>query len=426
MKKQDTKASARGLSGPGLVFALSVIGAGDYVSNTAIGAAYGTAMLWTMVVAAVCRYVWIESCARYVLVTGKTPFEGFDSIGRWLVWFFLATMVIHRHVNGLYHVLFMGSSIDLLVPLPVANSAVVWSLVFVAAGFSLMLWAGYRVLEGFFKILMAFMGGSLIVVVLLTPVPIAGVLKGLFVPSFPDAQGPYSAILLLTALLGTEACSMSNVTYSYFMWQKGWRDISYSARQRMDLFYGIGAMFMMGCLLQIAAAGTLGQGGKSPGNVRDLVEVFSARLGWFGQLTFALGIWAAVFTSFIGGVTGYSLAIADVIHTLRRGGGIRSRDEVQRDPIYRGLIVFFAFSPLYILWTSVRPAWLVLVASSATVVLVPILSLAVLRLTADRRIMGENRNGWFSNGVLVFVALLACYFTYENGVGLLRKFGSGG
>lgn len=414
-----------GLSGPGLVFALAVIGAGDYVSNTAIGAAYGTAMLWTMVVAAICRYVWIESCARYVLATGKTPFEGFDSIGRWLVWFFLATMVIHRHVNGLYHVLFMGLSIDLLVPLPGTNSAFIWSLLFVAAGFSLMFWAGYKALEGFFKILMAFMGGSLIVVVLLSPVPLMGILKGLLIPSLPDAQGPYSAILLLTALLGTEACSMSNVTYSYFMWQKGWRDMSYSARQRMDLLYGIGAMFIMGCLLQIAAAGTLGQGGKSPGNVRELVEVFSARLGWVGQLTFALGIWAAVFTSFIGGITGYSLAIADVIHTLREGGGIRSRDEVQKDPVYRGLIVFFAFSPLYILWTSVRPAWLVLVASSATVVLVPILSLAVLRLTADKRIMGENRNGWLSNGVLIFVALLACFFTYKNGLELLQRFGVG-
>ena len=178
-------------------------------------------------------------------------------------------------------------------------------------------------------------------------------------------------------------------------------------------------------LFRSAAAGTLGQGGKAPGNVRDLVEVFSARLGWVGQLTFALGIWAAVFTSYVGGVTGYSLAITDVVHTMRRGGGIRSRDEVQKDPIYRGLIVFFAFSPLYILWTSVRPTWLVLVASSATVVLVPILSLAVLRLTADKRIMGENRNGWLSNGVLVFVALLACYFTYQNAVELLRKFGIG-
>jgi Mn2+/Fe2+ NRAMP family transporter len=376
-------------------------------------------------ITSVCRYVWIESLARYVLATGSTPFQGFASIGRPLVWLFLATMVIHRHVNGLYHVLFMGASFDLFLPLPIDSSAFVWSLVFVAIGFSLMFWAGYRTLETFFKILMAFMGGSLIVVVLLAPIPISEILKGLLIPSLPDAAGPYSAILLLTALLGTEACSMSNVTYSYFMWQKGWRDMSYSARQRMDLLYGIGAMFMMGCLLQIAAAGTIGQGGKVPVNVQDLVQVFSARLGWVGQLTFALGIWAAVFTSYIGGITGYSLAIADVFHSMRSGAGqsptLRSREESQRDPLYRSLLIFFSFSPIYILWTNVRPAWLVLVASSAVVVVVPILSIAVLRLTFDRRIMGEYRNGMFANCTLVFVAVIACYFTYENGVSLIHK-----
>jgi Mn2+/Fe2+ NRAMP family transporter len=425
MNPPDSQPAKKPSIGPGLVFALSVIGAGDYVSNTALGATYGTALLWALLVASVCRYVWIESLARYVLATGSTPFQGFASIGRPLVWLLLATMVVHRHVNGLYHVLFMGASFDLFLPLPIDSSAFVWSLVFVAIGFSLMFWAGYRTLETFFKILMAFMGGSLIVVVLLVPIPISQILKGLLIPSLPDAAGPYSAVLLLTALLGTEACSMSNVTYSYFMWQKGWRDMTYSARQRMDLLYGIGAMFMMGCLLQIAAAGTIGQGGKVPVNVQDLVQVFSARLGWIGQLTFALGIWAAVFTSFIGGITGYSLAIADVFHSMRAGAGqsptLRSREESQRDPLYRSLLIFFAFSPIYILWTNVRPAWLVLVASSAVVVVVPILSIAVLRLTADRRIMGEYRNGMFANCTLVFVAIIACYFTYANGVSLIHK-----
>lgn len=425
MKQQESKPASRPSIGPGLVFALSVVGAGDYVSNTAIGATYGTALLWALLVASLCRYVWVESLARYVLATGRTPFEGFASIWYPLTWLFLATMAIHRHVNGLYHVLFMGAAFDLFLPLPIASSAFVWSLVFVAIGFSLMFWAGYHNLETFFKILMAFMGGSLIVVVLLAPIPFADILKGLFIPTVPDSTGPYSAVLLLTALLGTEACSMSNVTYSYFMWQKGWRNMTYSARQRMDLIYGIGAMFMMGCLLQVAAAGTIGQGGKVPVNVQDLVQVFSARLGWVGQITFALGIWAAVFTSFIGGITGYSLAIADVIHSMRDGASqspiLRSREESQRDPLYRGLLIFFAFSPLYILWTNVRPAWLVLVASSAVVVLVPVLSLSVLRLTADRRIMGEHRNGWLSNSVLIFVAVIACYFTYENGLSLLHK-----
>lgn len=414
--------------GPGILFALSAIGAGDFVSNVAVGAAYGTALLWTLLVALVCRYVWIESCARYVLVTGETPFEGFARISRALVWVVLFTLIAHRHIHGLGHVVYMGSAIQLLAPLPVAHSAAIWSVVFVIAGFSVTFWSAYKTLERLFKFLMAFMGLSLILVVVMSPPSFTGILHGLFIPSLPEAQGPYSSVLLLTAMLGTEASSLSNVTYSYFMWQKGWRDISYTSLQRRDLLYGIGAMFMTGAFLQIASAGTIGQAGVSPDNIEDLVRVFSERLGLLGRLAFSLGIWAAVFTSFVGGIRGYSLAVADVARTfgLVKTNAFATHEESRKDPVVRGLIIFFAFSPLYILYTSVRPVWLMLATSSASVVVVPIISIALLRLTSDRRIMGEHRNHWSANAVLMFLALIACYFIYQNALEIQATlFGAG-
>jgi len=412
--------------GPGLVFALSVVGAGDYVANVAIGATHGVALLWTLLVASVCRYVWVNACACYVLVTGETPFAGFARVNGGLVWLILAALVFHRHVHGLYHVLFMGTSFDLLVPLPTRFSPIIWSLVFVALAFWLMFWAGYKTLERFFKYLMAMMGGSLVLVVMAAPPPPMAIVRGMFVPSIPDSQGVYSTVLLLTALLGTEACSLSNITYSYFMWQKGWRDLSYAARQRWDLLAGIGAMCAMGCLLQIAAAGSIGTGGAAPASVDDLVRIFSNRLGIWGRVAFAFGIWSAVITSYVGGVTGYSLAIADLCRTfvpgLKRESIRHTREELTHDPLFRWLVGFFAFSPLYILYMPVRPVWLVLVASSAVVLVVPVVSLALLRMTSDRQVMGEHRNHWLTNAVLLFVTVLSCYFIYRNGVDLWRKF----
>lgn len=413
--------------GPGLVFALAVIGAGDYVSNVAIGATHGVSLLWTLLVAAICRYVWVAACSRYVLVTGETPFQGFARLSRALLWIILATLIVHRHVHGLYHVLFMGTSIHLLLPLPTSHSATLWSLFFVAVGFSLMFWSGYRRLEILFKLLMAFMGGSLVFIVVLAPPPLTSILKGLFIPVIPDVQGLYSTALLLTALLGTEACSMSNITYSYFMWQKGWRDLSFLPRQRRDLLYGIAAMFLMGAFLQIAAAGSLSPSAGAPSSAEDLVRIFSARLGFTGRAVFALGIWAAVFTSFIGGISGYSMAIADIIRTSTSSSAPilgRSREESRRDPLFRALVVFFSFSPLYILYTSVRPVWLVLVASAASVLTVPVVSLALLRLTSSRRYMGSHRNHWAVNAVLLFLVALSSYFIYRNAMDILHRFNS--
>jgi manganese transport protein len=264
------------------------------------------------------------------------------------------------------------------------------------------------------------MGLALTVVVVLVPPSLSDVLRGLFVPSLPAAGGPYSPLLLITAMLGTEACSLSNINYAYFMWQKGWRDMSYSSRQRRDLLYGVAAMFFMGAFLQMASAGTIGRGGVAPRTIEDLVQIFSTQLGLTGRVIFALGIWAAVFTSFVGGIRGYSMAVADVARScnLFRTGMFARPADGQSDPLVKALVVLFSFSPVYILATSAKPVWLVLVASASVIVVVPVISFALLRLTADARIMGQHRNHWLSNAVLAFVGLVASYLVYRNALNL--------
>jgi Mn2+/Fe2+ NRAMP family transporter len=84
----------------------------------------------------------------------------------------------------------------------------------------------------------------------------------------------------------------------------------------------------------------------------------------------------------------------------------------------KALVVLFSFSPVYILATSAKPVWLVLVASASVIVVVPVISFALLRLTADARIMGQHRNHWLSNAVLAFVGLVASYLVYRNALNL--------
>ena len=56
--------------GPGLVYGLTVLGAGDVVSNTAAGASYGYHLIWALGMSLIFRYVWVNTTAKYVLVSG--------------------------------------------------------------------------------------------------------------------------------------------------------------------------------------------------------------------------------------------------------------------------------------------------------------------------------------------------------------------
>lgn len=56
---------------------------------------------------------------------------------------------------------------------------------------------------------------------------------------------------------------------------------------------------------------------------------------------------------------------------------------VQRDPIYRAVMLFWSLTPLYALFTPWNPVFLGLLASAMGLVLMPLMSVALLRLTND-------------------------------------------
>lgn len=412
--------------GPGIVYALTVMGTGDIVSNAAAGAGYGYAMIWALGLTLILRYFWINTSAKYVLVTGETLVAGYARLGRWTIWVILIAGLLIRHFYNLYLIVMMGTTFDLLFHLPTQWSPAIWSFVFTVVGFLMMFWGGYSMVDVLFKVLIAAKGISLVIAAALSNPDPVGIARGTFIPSIPGQEGLYSALFVLMALIGTEAGSMTNLTYPYFMYEKGWRDLSYLKKQRFDLRFGVVSIFVMGALLQIAAAGTVRPLGVELEGPEHLVRIFSETQGVLGLVIFALGIWGASFSTYVGASMGYALIITDLcrnyIPALKKPLDPQNKKKaIQYDPIYRWCIVFWAFSPLYILFTGARPVWLVLTVSSVVVVLIPVLALSLLKITNDRSLMGQYKNGWVTNSVLVTLVLVAIYFTYQNVLELWPK-----
>jgi Mn2+/Fe2+ NRAMP family transporter len=408
--------------GPGLVFALTVIGPGDLVSNAAVGATHGYALLWLLAMAVVFRFVWLETSARYVLITGESLIAGYARVGRWLVWVILAAVVVYRHISNLFKVVLLGGAVHLLLPLPTRHSIAIHSLFVTVAGFVLMSWEGYRGVERFCKAVVVLMGAALVVVALLSGPEPSAIARGMLVPSIPPSAGLYSTILLVTAIIGTEAGSLTNITYSYFIREKGWRGAAYFGRQRLDLAFSVGCIFVMGALLQIAAAGTIHSSDARLETAEDLVRIFSESLGVTGRVIFAVGLWAKVFTSVLGGTTGYALVASDIWRQLVASGratpatGAELGEPPRRDRVYRAMVAFWSFSPLYVLWTDWKPVWLVLFSSAVVVLLIPVLGVGLLRLTNDARLMGRHRNGLVTNAILLALVAVSLFVIYQNGV----------
>ncbi len=413
--------------GPGFVYALTVLGTGDLVSNSAAGAGYGYALLWAIPMALIFRFIWISVSAKYVLVTGETLLEGYARLGRWVIWIILVAIIIIGHFDIMTQIVMTGRGADLLFHLPTEWSATIWSICFTLLGFAMVFWGGYRVIETFCKVLIAIMGTSLVVVALISRPDPAQILQGTFIPTIPGSQGLYSSFFIVMALIGTGAGSTSNLTYAYFIREKGWKDVSFLRQQRLDLIFGLACMFVMGSLLQIAAAATVHPMGIELEDADDLVRIFSETQGVVGSIIFSLGLWGAAFSTLVGIITGYALVVTDISRFLfpslgKRSATERGQQAAKSHPVYRVCVAFWAFSPLYILFTGVNPIWLVLSVNALFAVLIPVLTPALLRITNNKSLMGEYKNGWLTNTIRVILVVVAVCLTWINLVDLLGPY----
>jgi Mn2+/Fe2+ NRAMP family transporter len=395
-------------TGPGIVFVAAAVGGQDLVTGSAAGASYGYGLLWALALSVLARFIFLEATARYVLATGESLVEGFARLGRWALWLLLISILIKRHASNLYQVLLLGFAASWLLPLPFAGGTALWSLVFWTGGFALMYWGRYRAVERLCRPLVLLLGGSLAAIAILSgprPVDIA---KG-FLPTLGTGEeGLFGAAFVLMALVGSATGSISNIKYSAFIHEKGWRDRSYLGEQRIDLAKGALGLLLAGVMIQIAAAGLFGpESAVLLQEPEQLITGFAGALGEAGRIVVALGVWAAVFSTYLGANTGYSLIASDVIANLK---GQRDGVAAGRRPAYRWVLVGFVFSPVYALWTDWSPVWLVLFASALQLAMLPVMTAMLLLLTAGKR-MGYLRNGIATNlflagSILASIALI--------------------
>ena len=81
--------------GPGLIIAGAIVGSGELVATTAVGAEAGFVLLWLIIIGCLIKvFVQIEF-GRYTIITGNTTLSGMNEVPgprkrvNWLLWFWL-------------------------------------------------------------------------------------------------------------------------------------------------------------------------------------------------------------------------------------------------------------------------------------------------------------------------------------------------
>ncbi len=232
--------------GPGLILAASIVGTGELINTTGLGAKAGFVLLWLILMSCVIKVFVQVELGRYAITHGKTTLAAFDTLpgpklgASWICWLWLIMMLttqaqiaaMEGTVGQAAHMAFprasqaMADAAGALVPawgvFLSAREEYAWAGITTLAAMLLLLSGGYRRLEKITTILVA-------AVTLFTVVSVVILQWTRFRISLPDLeQGlrfrlPTMALALAFSAFGITGVGASElVAYPYWCIEKGY------------------------------------------------------------------------------------------------------------------------------------------------------------------------------------------------------------
>src|SRR5205814_4983947 len=135
--------------GPGLILAASIVGSGELIATTTLGAEVGYTALWIILLSCFIKPVIQAELGRYTIATGETGLEGFNHFPgprlrvNWIVWAW-AVMVLCTllQVGAMF-----GGVAQVLNLLVTAIPVNVWVVFLMILTLAILLGGGYERIE---------------------------------------------------------------------------------------------------------------------------------------------------------------------------------------------------------------------------------------------------------------------------------------
>ncbi|MDK6805025.1 NRAMP family divalent metal transporter [Aerococcus sp. UMB7834] len=151
---QSTWASKVKAMGPGILMASAAVGGSHIVSSTQAGASYGWSLLFLVILANIFKYPFFRFGAEYTAETGKTLVEGYTEKGKFHLWVFFILNVFSALVNTAGVAILCSAIIASAFPM-INLTITQWSIILIALIWAMLLFGGYKLLDGMAKWIMS-------------------------------------------------------------------------------------------------------------------------------------------------------------------------------------------------------------------------------------------------------------------------------
>lgn len=141
--------------GPGILMASAAVGGSHIVSSAQAGAMYGWSLLLLVILANLFKYPFFRFGAEYTLETGKNLVEGYAEKGKVYLDIFFILNVFSALVNTAAVGILCAAIVASAFPNALGLSITQWSLILIVLIWAMLLFGGYKFLDGLAKWIMS-------------------------------------------------------------------------------------------------------------------------------------------------------------------------------------------------------------------------------------------------------------------------------
>ena len=383
------------------------IGAGDMIIGIQIGLDFNLIFVLAVIGTCILKYVLTEGIARYQLGTGRSLItawaEDFPRLFHYLffiffvLWSIMVSAALMSACGIAGNALFPNFSIG------------TWGIIQSIITFIIIYFGRYALIEHITKWLVGLMfmmviSTAVYLLVMIQPDPL--------VLSIPIE---YSRNTLLFAILGGVGGSVTVLSYGYWLREKGWNSRENLDVVRFDLTfsYFITGFFVLSVMYIASVLQVDGNTLTGSAMVLGVADMVGDIMGPLGAFIFKLGFWGVVFSSMITVWSGVPYIFSDFIHRQRKIV-VEGDSAIHTTSLpYRIYLLFMTIIPM------ILTVWLDAVRNVINYTLISTvfvfgLAVTLLYLNSRYETLGDIRNGWLTNVLLVLTILSFAVMTINT------------